>query len=116
MTDSLEDTAEDISEAEVDFEGLQDMPNPDPNGQDVGGNTHDLVDFLKSKSPEKDLSEYEGHTLDFDSTDSTRRLIRGIEGLLGATNYALADVVIGIAQKISGIAQEESGEEGWQEP
>lgn len=75
------------------------------------------MDFLKSKSPEKKLEEYQGHTLDFDGSDSTRRLIRGIEGLLGATNYAVADVVIGLAQKISGLAQgdEGSASEGWQD-
>lgn len=113
MTDSITDTAETMDEVEADVEALQDLPGGDPNGEDMGGNTHDLVDFLKSKSPAKDLPEYEGHPLDFDGSDSTRRLIRGIEGLLGSTDYALADVVIGIAQKISGIAQEGSSEEGW---
>lgn len=103
MTDSIADTSEDLNEVEADLEGLQSLPGGNPNGQDVGENGADLVDFLKSKSPEKKLEQYQGHTLDFDGSESTRRLIRGLEGLLGATNYALADLVIGVAQKISGL-------------
>jgi len=112
MSDSIAETSEEVVDESIDVEGLEQLPNPDPNGGDVPENDQSIVDFLKSKSPEKGLEEYQGHTLDFDERDSTRRLIRGLEGLLGATNYAVADIVIGLAQKISGL-QDSGQDEEW---
>lgn len=103
MSDSIADTAEESEMTEVDFDGLEQGSNPTPDGQEVGQNGNNLVDFLKSKSPQKELEDYQGHTLDFDGSESTRRLIRGIEGLLGEANYAIADLVIGFAQKLSDL-------------
>jgi len=111
VTDSIIEGSEEADAPEIDFEGL-DSPDTSPGGEEPGENDNDLTDFLKSKSPHKNLEEYQGHTLDFDGNESTRRLIRGIEGLVGEANYAVADIIIGFAQKITdlGAAEAQDGE------
>lgn len=116
MTDSITDGADDSNTPEVDFDGLDQGSNPTPTGEERGENGQSILDFLKSRSPEKNLNQYEGHALDFDNSESTRRLIRGLEGLFDDLNYAVVDIVVGVAQKVADLGSGAAGEDSQGDP
>ena len=55
--------------------------------------------FLKAQSIDRPVESYTEHALNFDKKMSTGRIIRGLEGVLGALNYAIIDIVIGLIEK-----------------
>jgi hypothetical protein len=59
----------------------------------------DIFSKLLSISPEKPIEEYINHPLNYDSKTSTGRIIRGMEGILGALNYAIVDMILGLVEK-----------------
>lgn len=58
-----------------------------------------IPNFLKAPAISVPIEEYQNHTLNFDKKKSTGRIIRGLEGLLGALNYAIIDLIMGIVEK-----------------
>jgi len=58
--------------------------------------------ILWADSKDKPLSDYTGHALNTDGSESTSRIIRGVEGLLGSVDKAVIDIAVGTFQKISG--------------
>jgi len=60
-------------------------------------------------SLDKPLSDYRGHPLNFDGKDSTSRIIRGGEGILGNLNKAMIDIIIGAIQKAKEIFEKREG-------
>ncbi len=59
-----------------------------------------LGKIWNAKSPDKKVSEYGNHALNFDGKDSTGKIIRGTEGLVGSLDRAIVEVVVGTIQKI----------------
>ena len=57
------------------------------------------LDFLKAQSVDRPIEEYIEHALNFDKKKSTGRIIRGLEGFLGALNYAIIDIIMGLVEK-----------------
>lgn len=55
--------------------------------------------FLKAQSVDRPIEDYMEHALNFDKKKSTGRIIRGLEGFLGALNYAIIDVIMGMIEK-----------------
>lgn len=55
--------------------------------------------FLKAQSIDRPVESYTEHALNFDKKMSTGRIIRGLEGILGALNYAIIDIVMGLIEK-----------------
>ena len=58
-----------------------------------------IPNFLKAEAINVPIEEYQNHTLNFDKKKSTGRIIRGLEGLLGALNFAIIDLIMGIIEK-----------------
>ena len=58
-----------------------------------------------AKSPDKKVSEYGNHALNFDGKESTGKIIRGTEGLVGSLDRAIVEVVVGTIQKIVEVVQ-----------
>ncbi|MFB6144672.1 MAG: hypothetical protein ABEJ98_05165 [Candidatus Nanohaloarchaea archaeon] len=116
MTDSITEGSESSNTPEVDFDGLEQGANPTPTGEERGENGQSILDFLKSRSPDKDLGQYEGHALDFDNSDSTRRLIRGLEGLFDDLNYAVVDIIVGLVQKVADLGSSAAGQDSQGDP
>ena len=56
---------------------------------------------LGSDSPDKDISAYTTHPLNFDGQDSTGRIIRGCEGIIGNLNKSIIDIIVGVTQKVA---------------
>ncbi len=59
-----------------------------------------LSNIWNKKSPDKDLGQYTDHALNWDHKDSTGKIIRGTEGLIGGLDKAIVEVVVGIFQKM----------------
>lgn len=58
-----------------------------------------FIDILKSPTGEGDIvPTYTQHVLNFNKSESMGRIIRGLTGLLGNLNYAIADIAIGFFQ------------------
>ena len=74
----------------------------------------ELPNFLKalwSDSPDKDLDEYINHTLNWDKKESTGRIIRGTEGIIGELNKSIVDIGIGVIQKVIEAMKKKEPEE-----
>ena len=56
--------------------------------------------IIAAESPNKQIPEYYTHPLNFDQSESTWRIIRGLEGIMGNLDRAIIDVVLGIVQKV----------------
>jgi len=56
--------------------------------------------IIKADSPDKPLSDYRNHALNWDGKESTSRIIKGFEGIIGNLDKAVVDVAIGTIQKI----------------
>ena len=56
---------------------------------------------LSSDSPNKEIGEYLAHPLNFDNTQSTGRIIRGLEGIIGNLNKSVVDIAVGVMQKVA---------------
>lgn len=57
------------------------------------------LNIFKAQSIDRPVEEYTEHALNFDKKKSTGRIIRGLEGFLGALNYAIIDIVMGLVEK-----------------
>lgn len=55
--------------------------------------------IFKAKSSDKPIEEFTQHPFNYDKKNSTGRIIRGLEGLLGALNYAIVDLIMGFVEK-----------------
>lgn len=60
-----------------------------------------LEKIFNAESPNKELSEYREHVLNWDNKDSTSRLIRGTEGIIGSLDKAVIDIFVGVIQKVN---------------
>lgn len=58
------------------------------------------VAWLRARSKNKDPAAYKSHPLNFDGTESTGQILKGIEGLLGSLDYAVVDILIGVIRKL----------------
>jgi hypothetical protein len=54
--------------------------------------------FLKAETGEGEITDYKTHPLNFTSTDSLSRIIRGLTGLFGSLNYAVVDIILGVLE------------------
>jgi len=59
-----------------------------------------LNKIWNAESPNKKPAEYSSHALNWDNKESTGRIIRGFEGLIGNLDRAFIDVLVGTFQKI----------------
>lgn len=66
---------------------------------------------LSSDSPNKEIGEYMAHPLNFDSTPSTGRIIRGLEGIIGNLNKSMVDIAVGMMQKIAKMFERKAEQE-----
>ena len=57
--------------------------------------------ILFADTADKPIGNYRTHALNYDNKDSTGRIIRGFEGMIGNLDKAIIDVGVGIIQKIS---------------
>lgn len=110
MSDSIADTEiNEVSDGET-------GSIPEGNGQDVPGNTgNSWVDKLLADAPVDDGS-YTSHALNYDGSESTAKIIRGIEGFAGNLDKALVLIAIGLLEKFnenmdSGSQDEENPED-----
>jgi len=70
--------------------------------------------IIWADSPKKDLTSYSGHPMNYDNSNSTARIIRGMEGIAGSLDKAVIDILVGIIEKVSGAfstAQRQRGRE-----
>lgn len=67
--------------------------------QQKQGFNFQIPNFLKAPAVNIPIEEYQNHTLNFDKKKSTGRIIRGLEGLLGALNFAIIDLIMGLVEK-----------------
>ncbi len=78
------------------------------------GSSETVGDVLKNvwnkKSPDKDLETYRDHALNWDNKDSTGKIIRGTEGLVGGLDKAIVEVVVGIFQKMGELFTKKDGQ------
>lgn len=58
--------------------------------------------LFSAESPEKKISDYENHSLNYDHSEGMSRIIRGTEGLIGGLDRAILDIVVGVIQKVKG--------------
>lgn len=93
MSDSIADTSlNDVSTSETTSES-------NPNGQDVVTNEgSSWLDKLLADAPPDD-GGYIDHALNFDQTESTAKIIRGIEGFTSDLNKAIVLILIGVVEK-----------------
>lgn len=105
MSDSIADTElNSVSTPETESE-------PKGNGQEVPENTSSSwLDKLLADAPEDDGS-YQTHALNFDRSESTSKIIRGVEGIAGNLNKAIILIGIGLLEKFN-----ENMSEGSEEP
>jgi hypothetical protein len=54
------------------------------------------LSFLKSETGQGDLADYVFHPLNFNNSKPVARILRGVTGLFGNVNLAIADIMIGI--------------------
>lgn len=73
----------------------------DKKEESKSGTTIDLGKIFGADSPDKKVSEYRNHALNWDGKDSTGRIIRGTEGMLGGLDKAILDVIVGCIQKVN---------------
>lgn len=66
--------------------------------QAVGVN---IMEFIKRPTGEGDVNEYINHPMNYDGTREVGQVIRGMTGLLGALNYAIIDIGIGLMKILS---------------
>lgn len=55
----------------------------------------DIWRKLKAKSPDKPISSYKEHPLNFLRSESFGQIIRGLEGFLDDLNLAIVDIIVG---------------------
>lgn len=115
MGDILDEDDLDIGMGDSGSEGSETLEEPGEN-TDVQESTGDIMDLLKSKSPNKPLEEYKDSPLDVDGEESTWRMLRGAEGLFGELTYALLDIGIGFYQKIGELGEGSETDNQWTEP
>lgn len=68
-----------------------------------------LTNIWNKKSPDKELAGYRDHALNWDKKDSTGKIIRGTEGLVGGLDKAIVEVVVGIFQKLGELFSKKEG-------
>jgi len=56
--------------------------------------------IINAESPDKKIPEYTTHPLNYDHKQSTGRIIRGLEGMIGNLDRALVDMIMGVVQKV----------------
>lgn len=109
MSDSIADT--DLNEVSTD----KTTSDPTPGGQETtenkGGN---WFDSLLADAPEDD-GGYIDHALNFDKTESTAKIVRGIEGFIGNLDKAIVLILIGLLEKFNENMDTEKNEQDEQD-
>lgn len=61
----------------------------------------DLLEILKKPTGEGDITDpiYMQHPFNYDGKKSTARILRGLTGMLGNINFAVADIILGVIEK-----------------
>lgn len=55
-----------------------------------------FMDILKTKTGDGNISDYEGHPLNFNNNKYIGQILRGLTGILGALDLAIIDIGMGI--------------------
>lgn len=84
------------------FEGAAQSFNPPLEEEEVNGFRFEMPDFsfLLKPTGEGSIENYMNDPLNFDGKKSTARILRGATGLLGALNYAIIDIGLGVLEKM----------------
>lgn len=126
MTDSIADTNIGEEKPQVNPENTDVIQGEAPQAEPEGSTWRDV---LFADAPADD-GTYQSHALNWDGEESTAKIIRGSEGILGDLNKAVILILMGVVQKfteyrdssdtgeneeIEGQIQHETGEEGYNE-
>lgn len=60
-----------------------------------------IMTILKRKTGAGDVEDYLSHPLNYNGSMPLARILRGVTGLLGATDVAIADIMIGLLQLLT---------------
>lgn len=109
MPDSIADTSIGEEQAQSNA-GEPDVIQGEAPAEETGGTS--WMDILLADA-EPDDGTYESHALNWDRTESTAKIIRGAEGMLGNLNKAIILILIGVVQKVT---EYQEGEDEPEEP
>jgi hypothetical protein len=87
---TLNDQINDVKEPEI-----EDMYLYRPS---VEEEVFELPDWLTAKSPDVPVENYIDHVLNFNGSRWVAKIIRGCEGIFGALNYAVLDILFGVLE------------------
>jgi len=109
MSDSIAETElNSVSTPETESE-------PKGNGQEVVENKgSSWLEKLLADAPDDD-GTYETHALNFDRSESTSKIIRGVEGIAGNLNKAVILIGIGLLEKFNEHMDSEDEDQDEQE-
>lgn len=103
-----ETTAQAIMDTVESYPGGEEVEDLNLPGQAVKKN---IFDYLTTKTGEGSVLEYLNHPLNFDQSPALARILRGITGFLGETDFALADIIIGLLEFLQKKTKKEGKEE-----
>ncbi|MFD0591159.1 hypothetical protein ACFQZE_24475 [Paenibacillus sp. GCM10027627] len=87
---------EDYIEKE-DSEGLDLIEQAAPAEQQPTGSGFDWG-ILKAQTGPGQIEEYKTHALNFNGSNAVARILRGLTGMIGELNYAIADILLGVLE------------------
>ena len=70
-----------------------------------------LFDILKSKTGPGEIEEYIDHPINFKKSKAVAKILRGIEGIFGALDLAIIDILIGSLELIKNNRQKKAQNE-----
>ena len=89
------------NEDKVTIKQMIDNEAENPSPENVPTQRGLLEQILTAPTPIKTLDEYVSHPLNYDGKNSTGRIIRGTEGIIGNLDKAVIDLIMGLVQKFN---------------
>lgn len=86
---SIEDEIKGTVESEMGLEGLTAEMPTQPSRPLISW------EWLSAESPDRPISEYLDHPLNFKQSEGLAQVIRGLEGMFGTMRRAIVDVIFG---------------------
>lgn len=111
----MKDMAEALEDEDLEDLGSETLEDGDSSNSSETANNEmfsGLKRILGAEPPPKPVESYQDHALNFDGSDSTGRIIKGLEGLLTNLNRAIIVLVIGVVEKYSEKRKNDSSEKG----
>ena len=69
------------------------------------GSKSDIMTILKSKTGDGEVEDYINHPINFKKSKAVAKILRGIEGIFGALDLAIIDILIGSLELIKNNKQ-----------